>query len=101
MGLEPFASRPAAGLTVVKMPAGVDGTELLHRLEKKYGLKLANGQEELKGKIVRLGHMGYIDQFDVLAALSGMELVLQELGYPIEPGVGVAAAQRVFAGVNS
>jgi aspartate aminotransferase-like enzyme len=70
---------------------------LLGKLEKQYGLKLANGQDNLKGKIIRLAHMGYIDQFDVLAALSGVELVLQEMGHPLEPGKGVAAAQKVFA----
>lgn len=99
MGLELFAARPAEGLTVVKMPANVDSTVLLTKLEKQYGLKLANGQDQLKGKILRLAHMGYIDQFDVLAALAGVELVLREMGHPVEPGVGVTAAQRVFAQV--
>ena len=97
MGLEIFAARPADGLTVAKMPPGIDGTKLLSQLEKQYGLKLANGQAQLKGKIIRLAHMGYIDQFDVLAALSGVELVLHEMGYQVEPGSGVTAAQRVFA----
>jgi aspartate aminotransferase-like enzyme len=97
MGLELFAERPADGLTVVKMPAGIDSTALLGKLEQQYGLKLANGQDTLKGKIIRLAHMGHIDQFDVLAALSGVELVLKEMGHPVEPGSGVAAAQRVWA----
>ncbi len=97
MGLELFASRPAGGLTVAKVPAGIDGAALLDKLEKQYGMKLAGGQDHLKGKIIRLAHMGYIDQFDVLTALSGIELVLQEMGYPLEPGAGVAAAQRVLA----
>jgi aspartate aminotransferase-like enzyme len=97
LGLTIFPSRPATGLTVAAMPPGIDSTELLQRLEKQYGLKLANGQDQLKGKILRLGHMGYIDQFDVLAALSGVELILQEMGQNVEPGAGVAAAQRVFA----
>jgi aspartate aminotransferase-like enzyme len=97
LGLELFASRPADGLTVVKMPAGIDSTVLLGKLEKQYGMKLANGQDRLKGKIIRLAHMGYIDQFDVLAALSGVELVLQQMGYPVEPGKGVAAAQKILA----
>jgi aspartate aminotransferase-like enzyme len=102
MGLELFAARPADGLTVVKMPSGIDSTALLGKLEKQYGLKLANGQDPLKGKIMRLAHMGYIDQFDVLAALSGVELVLQEMGFPVPPGSGVAAAQKVWAeGVKS
>jgi aspartate aminotransferase-like enzyme len=97
LGLELFAARPASGLTVPKMPAGIDSTVLLEKLEKRYGLKLANGQDNMKGKILRLAHMGYIDQFDVLAAISGIELVLQEMGYPVKPGAGVAAAQQVFA----
>lgn len=97
MGLELFANPPNNALTVVKMPTGVDSTALLGKIEKQYGLKLANGQDELKGKIIRLAHMGHIDMFDVLAALSGVELGLRELGYAIEPGKGVAAAQRVFA----
>jgi aspartate aminotransferase-like enzyme len=97
MGMEIFANPPNNALTVAKVPAGLDGNVLLSKLEKQYGLKLANGQDELKGKIVRLAHMGYIDQFDVLAALSGVELVLKEMGHPVEPGKGVAAAQRVFA----
>jgi len=97
LGLELFAARPADGLTVVKMPPNIDSTVLLGKLEKQYGMKLANGQDQLKGKIIRLAHMGYIDQFDVLAAIAGVELVLQEMGYPLEPGKGVAAAQKVLA----
>jgi aspartate aminotransferase-like enzyme len=97
MGLELFAARPADGLTVAKVPDGIDGSALLSKLEKQYGLKLAGGQDNLKGKIIRLAHMGYIDQFDVLAALAGVELVLKEMGHPVEPGKGVAAAQQVWA----
>jgi aspartate aminotransferase-like enzyme len=97
IGLESFAVQPNTALTVVKMPANIDSTTLLGKLEKQYGLKLANGQDALKGKIIRLAHMGYIDQFDILAAISGVELVLQEMGHPLEPGAGVAAAQRAFA----
>src|SRR5262249_53356583 len=88
---------PNNALTVVKMPPGIDGSVLLGMLEKQYGLKLADGQGQLKGKIVRLAHMGYIDQFDVLAAIAGVELVLKEMGHAVEPGKGVAAAQHVLA----
>lgn len=97
MGLELFAERPADGLTVAKMPEGLDSSPLLSKLEKQYGLRLANGQDTLKGKIIRLAHMGYTDPFDVLAALSGLELVLLEAGHPVKPGSGVAAAQQVLA----
>ena len=67
------------------------------KLEKQYGVKVAGGQDALKGKVVRIAHMGYIDAFDILAALSALELVLLEMGHPVEPGAGVAAAQRVLA----
>jgi aspartate aminotransferase-like enzyme len=97
MGLELFAARPATGLSVAKMPPNIDSSVVLSKMEKQYGLKLANGQDELKGKIIRLAHMGYIDQFDVLAAISGLELVLHEMGHPVQPGAGVAAAQQVWA----
>ncbi len=97
LGLELFAREPADGLTVFKVPEGLDGVALVTKLEKQYGLKLAGGQDTLKGKIVRLAHMGYIDQFDVLAAISGLELVLLEMGHPVEAGAGVAAAQQVLA----
>ncbi len=98
LGLALFPSQPNNALTVVKMPPSIDSTELLGKLEKRYGLKLANGQDQLKGKIIRLAHMGYIDQFDVLAAIAGVELVLKEMGHLVEPGTGLAAAQKVLAG---
>lgn len=97
LGLELFAEQPNNGLTVIKVPAGVDGNAVLSKLEKQYGIKLANGQDNLKGKIWRLAHMGYIDQFDVLAAISALEMVLLEVGYRLEPGRAVAAAQRALA----
>jgi aspartate aminotransferase-like enzyme len=97
LGLELFPAQPNTALTVVKMPANVDSTAVVSKLEKQYGLKLANGQDTLKGKILRLAHMGYIDQFDILAAIAGVELVLHEMGHRVEIGAGVTAAQRVFA----
>ena len=96
MGLELFADPPADGLTVIQVPSGVDGTAILGKLEKQYGLKLANGQDTLKGKIWRLAHMGYMDQFDMLAALSGLELVLHEAGHRIQLGIGLTAAQQAL-----
>jgi len=99
MGLELFPAQPNNALTVAKMPPSIDGNTLLAKLEAQYGIKLANGQDQLKGKIIRLGHMGYIDQFDVLTALAGVELVLKEMGHSVEPGSGVAAAQKVLAKV--
>jgi aspartate aminotransferase-like enzyme len=97
MNLELFAAVPVESMTVARVPDGLDGNLLLAKLEKQYGIKLAGGQDTLKGKIIRLAHMGHIDAFDVLAALSGLELVLLEMGHSVEPGAGLAAAQRVLA----
>ena len=98
MGLKIFPTRPNNALTVGAMPPGIDSSALLSLLEKRFGLKLANGQDTLKGKIIRLAHMGYIDQFDIIAAISGLELALADLGHRVEPGKAVAAAQQVWAG---
>jgi len=97
MGLENFAERPNNALTVMAVPPGIDGTALLQNLEKQYGYKLANGQDTLKGKIWRLSHMGYCDAFDVMGALSALELALLDAGFQLQPGAGVAAAQKALA----
>ena len=98
MGLELFAARPNNALTVVTVPAGIDGSAVLKKMEKTHGYKLADGQDAMKGKIWRLSHMGYTDAFDVLGAVASLELILLEVGFPVTPGVGVAAFQKAMAG---
>jgi len=98
MGLSIFAERPNNGLTVITVPTGLDGSGILKKMEKQHGFKLADGQDNMKGQIWRLSHMGYIDAFDVLGALAALELVLIESGFKVEPGAGVAAFQKSYAG---
>lgn len=98
LGLRLVAARPADSLTAAYFPEGVDGKTFLGRLESRFGVKLAGGQGPLKGKILRMAHFGQIDELDILATIAGMELVLAELGHPVELGTGVAAASRVLAG---
>ena len=97
MGLELFPVRPNSGLTVIKVPAGVDGSAVLKKMEKTHGYKLADGQDAMKGTIWRLSHMGYTDAFDVLGAVAALELILLEVGFPVTPGVGVTAFQKALA----
>jgi aspartate aminotransferase-like enzyme len=97
MGLQLFAERPNSALTVIKVPEGVDGSATLKAMEKKYGYKLADGQDAMKGHIWRLSHMGYTDAFEVLGAISALELVLSESGFKLEVGAGVAAFQKAYA----
>ncbi|NOZ20396.1 MAG: alanine--glyoxylate aminotransferase family protein, partial [Planctomycetes bacterium] len=97
LGLEVFPEHPSNALTVVRVPDGVDGEQIPKVLEAEHGVKIAGGQEHLKGKIFRMSHMGYMDVFDVLITIAALELTLSSLGYSVEPGTGIAAAQRVMA----
>ncbi len=96
MGLDIFAQHPAAGMTAVCVPDGIDAAELLARLETRYGVKLASGQLALKGRIFRLAHFGLLDELDILATLAAIELVLDELGHPVTLGAAAAAASVVI-----
>jgi aspartate aminotransferase-like enzyme len=97
LGLEGFAERPSPSLSVIAVPSGVDGPKWEKLLETKYGVKTAGGQGSLKGKIIRIAHMGYIDPLDIVGIVAALEWSLAELGRPIESGKAVAAATRVFA----
>jgi aspartate aminotransferase-like enzyme len=95
MGLELFSpdDDSAAVVTAVRAPEGVDGTALLRHLRDRHGVTLAPGQGDLKGKIFRIGHIGWFDVFDIAVALAAVELSLAELGADVERGVAV---QRAF-----
>ena len=60
-------------------------------------MQIAGGQGHIKGKIIRISHMGYCDAFDMLSVLAALEFCLKKQGYPIQIGAGVSAAQAVFA----
>ena len=97
MGMELFSKSPSNAATAIKLPQGVDGNALHKKLRDEYLTTCAGGQEHLKGKIERIAHMGYYDQFDVLVVLGAVELALKEMGVDVQVGEGVAAAQRCFA----
>jgi len=97
MGMELFSKSPSNAATAIKLPQGVDGNALHKKLRDEYLTTCAGGQEHLKGKIERIAHMGYYDQFDVLVVLGAVELALKEMGADVQVGEGVAAAQRCFA----
>lgn len=87
---------PSQALTAVEAPAGVDAQAVVKWLKEKYGIFIAGGQDQAKGKIFRVAHMGHISEFDTLQGISAIEMALAGLGYKFEMGVGVAAAQKVF-----
>jgi aspartate aminotransferase-like enzyme len=98
MGLELFSpdDDTAAVVTAIRAPDGVDGDELLAHLRDRHGVTLAPGQAHLKGKIFRIGHIGWFDVFDIAVALAAVELSLTELGADIERGAAVPAAFDAF-----
>jgi aspartate aminotransferase-like enzyme len=98
MGLELFSpdDDSSAVVTVARVPDGVDGTELLRHLRDRHGVTLAPGQGGLKGKIFRIGHIGWFDVFDIAAALAAVELSLIELGADIERGLAVTRAFEAY-----
>ncbi|MDD2890514.1 MAG: alanine--glyoxylate aminotransferase family protein [bacterium] len=97
LGLKLISKHPAKALTGIFAPDGVDGKELKKTLEKKYGVMVAGGQDQFEGKVIRLTHLGYIGQFDILTAIAAIELSLHDLKHPVELGKGLKAAQEVFA----
>jgi aspartate aminotransferase-like enzyme len=98
MGLELFSpdDDSSAVVTAVRAPEGIDSGELLLLLRDRHGVTLAPGQGPLKGKIFRIGHIGYFDVFDIAIALAAVELALTELGADIERGSAVARALDAF-----
>ena len=98
MGLELFSpdDDSSAVVTVANVPDGIDGGELLRHLRDRHGVTLAPGQGHLKGKIFRIGHIGWFDVFDIASALAAVELSLTELGADIERGAAVPAAFAAF-----
>jgi aspartate aminotransferase-like enzyme len=73
MGLELFPKSPSNGLTVIRMPKGVDGTKIVEYVKTRYHILFANGQVEMRGKIVRIGHMGYFKKPDIVKAVKAFK----------------------------
>jgi len=98
LGLELLAPEaPSPACTAVKVPDGVDGEKIPSLIRDKYGVAVAGGQAELKGKIFRLSHMGYVSGYDVISGLVALESTLRDLGYAVKPGASVAAALAVLS----
>lgn len=98
LGLDLFGEDPerAHCVTAVRAPEGIPGGEIVKVMRREFGIIFAGGQDALKGKIFRIGHLGYFDRADILQALAALEIALATLGYPVKPGAAVAAAEAVF-----
>lgn len=80
MQLEIYSQQPSDSVTAVKVPAHVDGAKLRTHLEEKYLLTLMGGQDQLKGKILRFGHMGYITDNNLVESITRLALALNDFG---------------------
>ncbi len=98
LGLELFVrdAIPAGAVTAIRPPAGIDSGEIVKRYKSDFAAIVANGQGSMKGRVFRYAHLGYFDFHDLFATVAELELILHDLGRPVEFGTGVRAAQAVY-----
>ncbi len=97
LGMKVYAKDRVDSVTAMLVPDGVDEAKLRKTMREKHGFQIAGGQGKLKGKIIRLSHMGYVDAFDTLGVIAALELTLKELGHDVTIGAGLTAAQNILA----
>ncbi|MFH1577809.1 MAG: alanine--glyoxylate aminotransferase family protein, partial [Candidatus Omnitrophota bacterium] len=83
-------------VTAIMLPPSIDGVKLVKTMRDTCGITIAGGQGKLKGKIIRIAHMGYIKESDIILGIAGLEKVLSWMGYQFTLGAGVKAAEEVF-----
>ena len=101
LGLELLCRNPAEysnTLTAVVMPKGFDSDELIRLAYRRLELSLGVGLGAVKGKVFRIGHLGNLNELDLLGGLAGVEMMLKELGVPVKLGAGLGAAQEFLLG---
>jgi len=96
LGLELLAKHPGNILTAVKTPAGIEGGKIVKTMQGKYMAYIQGAQDPNKGKFFRIAHLGYMGGFDVITALVALEMTLTDLGYKLEPGASVKAAEPIL-----
>jgi serine---pyruvate transaminase len=94
LGLRIFPDNPAPGVTAMLTPDSVDSSKVVRHMREQLGVSIQGGQDQMKGRLIRIGHMGYISPFDMLIAVGALELALARLGHKFESGAGVAALQQ-------
>lgn len=96
LNLELFAEKPSNAITAIKVPAGVNAEKLIKFLRDDWGVVFTGGQSQLKGKIIRIAHLGYMSKFDIITAISALEMSLNKFGFKVELGKGVIASEEIF-----
>jgi aspartate aminotransferase-like enzyme len=99
IGLELFAGANSSNvLTAIKAPKGIDVDKIIKKLRDETGVTFTGGQDEMKGKMIRIGHMGYVNDFDVIIAIAALEKGLHDAGYAVELGKGLSTVQSILVG---
>ena len=96
-GLKVCAKKPewySDTVSAIVVPEGFDAAKVIDRAFRRYNLSLGAGLSKVAGKVFRIGHLGDCNELMVMSAIGGAELAMLDCGMPIEPGSGVAAAQR-------
>jgi len=96
LGLDLLSKNPANILTAVKVPEGIDGIKLVELMHDKYGAYIAGAQDPHKGEFFRIAHLGYMGGFDVITALSALEMTLSDLEFDFERGSALKAAEEIL-----
>jgi aspartate aminotransferase-like enzyme len=96
LGLDLLAKNPGNILTAVRVPEGLDGVQLVKTMQGKYKAYIAGAQDPNKGKFFRIAHLGYMGGFDIITALSALEMTLTDLGFSFEKGHSIAAAETIL-----
>jgi aspartate aminotransferase-like enzyme len=97
LNLPLFTSDASASPAITAIaPVNVEAEQIRAIVRKKFDIVMAGGQDDLKGKIFRIGHLGFVSDRDILTAISALEAALQELGHDSNAGAGVAAAAKAL-----
>jgi aspartate aminotransferase-like enzyme len=98
MGLELFVEKNAVSdaLTSIRVPQNLDGTVILTTAKNRYGAIISGGQDDLKGKIIRFSHLGFVSPFMLIEGLAALEFAFADVGHQFKLGSGVSAAMQAL-----
>ena len=91
-----FAASPSNALTSIGLPEEIDGLALMESMRTDFGVVVGGGLGDLRGKIIRISNLGYVDDLDALTAVSALEMGLQKIGWQFQAGAGVGAAEGII-----
>lgn len=98
LGLSLLSTRPSASVTAINMPSEIKSSQVVKFLRNEYGMSIAGGQSQLKDKIIRIAHMGWINEQDLISCFSLLEVALKKFGHQFQAGISLARIEEVLYG---